>query len=118
MNPIKEWRYWRSFWRAFNWTANYKIVRSRTAKMLSLNAPNPIITAQAHMIVEAHYRGRWRMVWGVFKKAFGDHYRERYWPFWEWIRTTIFRRPQDEMLALANRHFEEEDAIEEMAKQL
>lgn len=115
---MSDCRYWRQFYRRFNWDAAYKNRCERLATLLRLGAPMAIIESEARMILEARYRGRWRCVWSMFTHAARAHYRERYWPAWEWIRTRIFRRPQDETLAYIERLDEEERAIEELAKQL
>lgn len=117
-NPISEWLFWRRFWRSFNWSANYALQLDRMDVLRRLDAPPSMITSEAHMILEAHYRGRWRVVWGVFKKAASDHYLERYWPFWEWFRTRVLRRSPDETFAEAERDWEEEESIEELMRQL
>lgn len=115
---MTAWKYWRRFYRNFNWDAAYKNRCEGMATMLNLRAPKPIIAMNARMILEARHRGRWRCVWAIFTDACASHYRERYWPAWEWIRTRIFRRPQDETQAYVERLDEEESAISEMAKQL
>lgn len=116
---MTSWTYWRRFYRRFNWDAAYKNRCDGMARWLKIpHAPPVLVAMNARMILETHYRGRWRTVWGVFKDACWSHYAERYAPAWEWIRTKILRRPRDPDIVLAERLDEERAAMDEVASQL
>lgn len=110
--------YWRRFYRKFNWAKAYDNRIDRLSRLAALKAPSVIVASEARLILEAHYRGRWRAVWGVFKDACWSHYAERYSDDWEWVRTRIFRRAPDPDIAELERDMEEEDALAEMVETL
>lgn len=112
-------KYWREFYRRFDWDAAYKNRCEGMVRWLKIpHAPHVMIAFQARLILEAHHRGRWHMVWGVFKDACWSHYCERYADKWEWIRTKVFRRPRDPDLVLIDRMEEEDAAVTELASHL
>lgn len=116
---MTSWTYWRRFYRKFRWDIAYT---SRVEGMMRWSkipgAPPCLIAMNARMILEAHYRGRWWAVWGVFKDACWNHYAERYAPAWEWIRTRVFRRAPDPDIALIERLDQEDEALCEAISKL
>jgi len=81
-----------------DWQAAYEHSRVRLSVFLNTNA-HFVIAHEAQLMLKAHYRGPWKMLFAIFKRELhsaGLHYL---WPKWEWIRTTIFRRPQNEAIA-------------------
>jgi hypothetical protein len=118
---MTEWTYWRRFYRKFNWDAAYENRCNSMKRWLEMKPPFPpkvMVAMEARMILDAHYRGRWKCVWGVFTDAFWCHYHERYAPFWEWFRTRVLRRPRNPDLVLIDRMDEEEAALDEVMGQL
>lgn len=117
-------RFWRRFWRQFNWDACYKnrcdgmLQWLTMEKRVGVRPPPTMIEMNARMLLEACHRGRWRAVWANFKDACHAQWGERYADKWEWIRTKIFRRERDPDIVLAERLDEEESALDEVVNQL
>lgn len=115
-------RYWRKFYRHFNWDKAYENRCEGMRRWLAIpraaEAAKPVTAMNARMILDAYYRGRWHTVWGVFTDACWSHYSERYSDMWEWIRTKVFRRPRNPDLVIAERLDEEDAAVAELASHL
>jgi hypothetical protein len=72
----------------------------------------------ARMYLEAHYGGKWRMLFALTKYTLKRSWLHRGWPTWERFRVNILRRPQNEALAQYERVSAEMDAVEELAREL
>jgi hypothetical protein len=62
-------------------------------------------------MLKAYYRGPWRMIAAMAKRELESAWIHYVWVKWEWIRTKIFRRPQDEALAMAERVKAEDEEL-------
>lgn len=82
------------------------------------DAPKPLVAMTARLILEAHYQGRWKMLWAISKGVLKSHYIQHWFTKWEWIRTKVFRRAPNPALAAVRRADEEEAALDEMANGL
>lgn len=100
-----------------------KALPRRRATLLGMGrwyapAPDPLIAMNVRLFLEAYYRGPWRMIWQLVKLELMTVWMHYGFFKWEWIRTRIFRRRPDELLAEAQRMWDESDAVEELAKNL
>lgn len=80
--------------------------------------PDALIDMDARLFLEAYHKGPWRAIWALIKHELRSVWLHYGWFKWEWIRTRIFRRPQDQTLADAQRTWDEMDAVEEMVQNL
>jgi hypothetical protein len=107
------------FGRYRNWTdESWREALASRKKHRHLDLPNCMLAFEAALILEAVHKGPWRMLWALFKNELHSLWLHYGWLRWEWIRTKVLRRPQDEALAMVDRLDEEEEAIEELVKQL
>ena len=79
---------------------------------------NVVVAMEAQTLLRAHYRGPWKMVAGIFKRELFSLWLAYGWAKWEWTRTKIFRRPQDEAIAMAERVAAEEEALMRIAREI
>lgn len=68
------------------------------------------------LFLEVYHKGPWRAVWALIKHELRSTWMHYGWFKWEWVRTRIFRRPQDATLAEAQRVWDEADAVEALAR--
>lgn len=105
-----------------NFAWNKALTRRREALLSmgtwKLGAPDAIIEMNVRLFLEAYHKGPWRMIWSLVKHELLSVWMHYGFFKWEWIRTWIFRRPPDEILAEAQRVWDESDAVEELAKNL
>lgn len=80
--------------------------------------PDALVDLNARLFLEAYYRGPWRMISALIKHELRSVWLHYGWFKWEWVRTRIFRRPQNEVLVEAQRAWDEMDAVEELARKL
>lgn len=80
--------------------------------------PDALINMNVQLFLEAYHRGPWKMIAALMKHQLHSVWLHHGWLKWEWIRTRIFRRPQNETLAIAQRTWDEMDAVEEMSSEL
>lgn len=107
------------FGRYKNWTEeSWSKALERAKRHRHIDLPNVMLAYEAELVLEAYHRGPWRMIWNLTKREADAVWMWYGWPKWEWIRTRVFRRPQDEVLAQAERVSEEMDAVDELCKML
>lgn len=103
----------------FNWAACWKRRKAATRKRLAMDFwPDAMWEMEARMILEAYHRGPWRAIRALVKHELLSVWMWYGWPKWEWTRVHILRRKPDSDLAEFERFMEEQDAIEEAAKEL
>lgn len=89
-----------------NWESAYRQSRVRMAVLIKGEGCNNVAAHEAQYFLKAHYRGPWKMIAAITKRELMSDWDHYGWVYWEWVRTKIFRRPQDEVIAA----FEAEEA--------
>jgi hypothetical protein len=100
------------------WEARYQRSCRMLKAMLEAKAPKIMLQDEARLLLTAAHGGPWRTIWALVRRELKSVWLHHGWFKWEWIRTRVFRRPQDATLAEAQRVSDEMDAVEEMAKKL
>ena len=101
-----------------DWEAAYRSSGDRLYDMLGSDLPRALVEAEARTLLTCAYRGPWRAAWFLVKAQVASTWRHYVWFRWNWIRVNVFRRPQDEAIAMAERAREEDEQVEALSRQL
>lgn len=107
-----------SRYRHRDWEASYQSSKARLRGMLAANVPKRMIQNEARTLVNAAYGGPWKALYALLRSQLYSawlHYGLRRW---EWIRTRIFRQPQDDAIAAYERANHEVEEVERIASEL
>lgn len=106
-------------WTDEEWKAALSRRIARFESLVSVRGvPSVILEMNARLVVEAYHQGPWRAIWELTAHELWSVWNWYGWPRWEWARVHVLRRKPDQLIADAQREWDEQDALDELAKYL
>lgn len=105
-------------YKSTDWERAYLNSRSRLKVFVTASGCNNMVASEAQHLLKTHYRGPWRMIAAIIKGELNSLWFHYGWPRWNWIRVKVFRRPQDEAIASAERILAEDSELMRIAREI